>query len=303
MKTFFQSIEPPSPHKMSSNALFVIGVGRSGTTLLYDLLCLSKSFRWFSRMESEYEFTRFLEPVITHHFRSRISNGHKRGNWLAPSEAYKWWDRVLPEWRGAHGGELSPDQVSIDRRAAIANRILDLTRDGRMFLNKNTRNSRRIELLASLPNLNSSFVHVVRHPAAVALSLSRVAWWPNMKLWFRNGETPRQSAGTDKRGNILLAAELWAREIELIEHSMRHSRVEHFLSRYEHIINDLTTELKNISEFVGVPISQSQYLQAASQMVRPSKDWNAEYDRSLLNEVWEITGSLAVQYGYRKEGI
>src|SRR6056297_348806 len=93
------------------DAVFVVGVGRSGTTMVYDMLAVANRYRWISRVEADLLPSRFLNLLAARDHRKRMERGERRSRWFAPSEAYKWWDRVLPRFAGVSSPVISASDL------------------------------------------------------------------------------------------------------------------------------------------------------------------------------------------------
>ncbi len=195
-----------------SSVLFIVGCGRSGTTVLYETLASHSATTWCSTWTDHvgHPSLALANPLFEWSRRKRIVKSVWR--WLPrPSEGYRQWDAVL---------ELAPDDTlqpivgslaSASRHHAVE-RMLQrycLFGRGEVFVNKNTRNARRLDLLDALVP-DCIVLHVLRHPLDTISSLLSVAWWPSLQLWTREGRSPA-SFGTDARrtsGNG--RAEAWA---------------------------------------------------------------------------------------------
>ena len=82
------------------------------------------------------------------------------------------------------------------------------------FLNKNTRNCRRIRFLNKVfPD--AKFIHIVRDGRAVVASLINVKFWKNLVPWILRGSTGAVNGNPDA-DEIELASYLWKAEIRQI---------------------------------------------------------------------------------------
>jgi len=288
--------------KNESEAVFIIGVGRSGTTMVYDMLAVSNRYRWLSRLEADVRPSRLLSKAARHDHKRRMHAGEKRSRWFAPSEAYKWWDRALPRFTGVSSPVLSIADLKDSEIQNVEASIHKLIQGDAVFLNKNTRNSRRIDMLAQLPGVRSRFVHVVRHPLAVALSMARVAWWPAMPIWFRDGATPDSLAG-DFEGHLALAAELWVREIQVIHATLPENSDSVLTVRYEDVAADPVGWGERTGDFAGAD-SPEKVGAIAAQFVRSQgrHRWSEELSEATIDRLWSIVGDEAERYGYERGG-
>ncbi len=77
---------------------------------------------------------------------------------------------------------------------------------------KNTASCARVPLLADRFR-QAAFVHVVRHPAAVVMSLLRTDFWHGMTLCW-DGRTTQQYAVDEQLSAEAVAARHWSRQVE-----------------------------------------------------------------------------------------
>lgn len=192
--------------------VLVVGCGRSGTTLVYELLAAHPDTAWISTWTDRTGLPALarLNPLF--------AGSDRTGRFYPPrpSEGYRTWDRAYPPNATREGVPAATDLSAREREELrrIARRHCAATRS-EVFVNKNTRNSRRIALLRQVfPE--AAFLHVQRDPLDTVSSLLRVAWWPDLPLWFRAGGAPRRLCATPV-DEAALAAELYLRERDAIE--------------------------------------------------------------------------------------
>ena len=82
------------------------------------------------------------------------------------------------------------------------------------FINKNTRNSRRIRFLNQVFE-DALFIHVIRDPRATIGSFLRVGFWPDLKIWCCDKITPREWEAQGKDPTTL-AAKLWVSNVQRV---------------------------------------------------------------------------------------
>lgn len=196
--------------------VFLVGCGRSGTTVLYNTLAAHRATAWFSRWTDATGRPEFAAGAdIYRRLFPRLDRNARRVL-PYPSEGYRLWDKTLKLSPEDSLRPLDETDVTVARARSVDDIVEAHLRfgRGRCFINKNTRNSRRLMFLAALfPT--AVFVHVIRHPLDVVASLTEVGWWPDLGLWTRGGASPK-SLGADDRTAALLAAELWVAETSLV---------------------------------------------------------------------------------------
>lgn len=200
--------------------VFMVGCGRSGTTVLYNTLAAHADTAWFSRWTDS---TRRPElAAAAGLYRRLFPRAERRARRFLPypSEGYRLWDTALALNAADALRPLTHADVTVAQARVVDELVRAHLRYGRAqcFINKNTRNSRRLSFLGSLYP-EAVFVHVIRHPLDVVSSLTEIAWWPDVALWTRNGQSPRslQAQGTEWAE---LAAELWVAETSLVRQEL-----------------------------------------------------------------------------------
>ncbi|MDQ3175479.1 MAG: sulfotransferase [Acidobacteriota bacterium] len=214
---------PNSKAQLEHNSLipspFVVGVGRSGTTLLRLMLDAHPDLA--------------IPPET--HFIPAAALAHKRT--LTPRRAFLKTLTSHPMWQD-HGIEVD----LLDKRISTI-KPFDLSEALRAFYqlyaerhaktrwgDKTPFYVRRMKLIQNLLP-EARFVHIIRDGRDVALS--------NRGLWFGPN-------------SIEEAAELWVSWIEEARDQSRH--LSHYLEiRYEDLLMDTETSLQRISEFIALP--------------------------------------------------
>lgn len=281
---------------------FVVGCGRSGTTIVYELLCEHPDLAWFSNHAERLPAFPHLEALTRlwgigalRHSRSRLAT--------RPVEGHALWDRSGPREARHRNAPLTAADVDAEHATRVKEIVAAHVRyhRGRRFINKNTRNSRRVLYLdAIFPD--AKFLHVIRDPRAVVASLLAVHWWPDLPLWWSENRTPRALAA-DGATPEAVAAEHWVRSVERLLADARCLPSSRYLEiRYEAFTESPRAVLSRICEFAGLSLSPRI---AESVRRRTIASQNVKYKSQLgeeeLRTVERIVAPLADRLGYRVE--
>ncbi len=267
--------------------VFVLGAPRSGTSLLYKVLCLHDEAAWVSNYHRRVPGRPQVNVVNR---LSRAMPGPRRRVWFGQdSNAYVFGDRRRPlahrlfpmpvegetvfTWAG-----LTEDPAlarpAAERDRAIRRNLRSVVRwgGGRVLVNKRIGHNRRVPLLTSaFPG--ARFVHVVRDGRAVAASLETVDWWQDSRLWWYGG-TPRQWA-EEGRDPWEACARHWVEEVGVVSRSLSAVSPDAVLQvRYEDLVADPARALDRVRDFTGL---------------RPDQRWEEQWRRLRFpdrNERW-----------------
>ena len=251
---------------MDSGApLFIVGAPRSGTSLLYKLLCLHPGAVWISN------WSRRAPGVAAVAGLNRVAPrfpATRRSVWFGSdgANAYVYgrrralWERLYPMpvenepvyrhcgiAEGPTGGHSEDTQGDRLRRAFAGLRRWS---GGRVLISKRIANNQRIPFLsAAFPT--ARFVHLIRDGRAVAYSLTRVDWWEDGVVWWY-GDTPRR--WRERGGDPWeLAAIHWVRELASIGEGLGAVAPERQLElRYEELVADPVAVLRRVADFAGL---------------------------------------------------
>ncbi|GAB4554996.1 MAG: sulfotransferase [Phycisphaerales bacterium] len=202
---------------------FIVGTGRSGTTLLQRMLAahpritIPPETQFFSRFDPALRFT---DPL-----RERDTDAY-----LARVESDAWW--------GEMGLSIDAYRAQIeaggrDARSMLWWMLRELsfgTPEGIRYGEKTPHHEKRVARISALfPG--ARFIHIVRDPRDVVVSLRREAWWP----WRSVQRTARSVRATLHRQRCNEAAL-----------GDRYTRV-----RYESLVEDPEGELRRICGFLA----------------------------------------------------
>jgi hypothetical protein len=152
---------------------------------------------------------------------------------------------------------------------------------GPTLVSKRIGHNRRIDLLHELAPA-ARFLSVTRDGRAVAHSLLKVDWWPQMRIWWFKDRLPADWAA--EGGDPLeLCARHWAREVEAIEAGLAAVPAEQVMRiHYEQLVADPMAVLSQIATFSGLDPQDRYWREALRAVQFPDKNttWSASLSDS-----------------------
>jgi hypothetical protein len=300
---------------VEDHPVFLVGAPRSGTTLLYKILCMHPRAAWISnwirRSPGATALAAFNRiPALLPAMQRRVwfgndSNAYVYGKRRRP------WERAFPmpvegepifEPIGTNDGDGGGTG-----EPAVAERQLEILRErlesirrfsgGSVFVNKRIANNRRIRLLMrGFPS--ARFVDLVRDGRAVAYSLSTVDWWRGSVQWWHDRTPERwQAEGGDPWE---LCARSWVEEIGAIERGLQRVPSEQVLHiSYEHLVASPLPSIRSIATFAGLPENRD-WLKRVSQLRFPNRNeaWRERLSPAEIATIQDVQRDALKRYGY-----
>jgi hypothetical protein len=273
--------------------IFVFGSGRSGTTLLFDLLHAHPDVAWVSRLTDRIPSL----PQQALLSRSRLL---RRSPLFQPSTdaigTYRHCG-ITVDLLKAKGTSLTEDDVTEEsaRRLRGVVRAHARAMGKPRFINKSTMNAMRIRMIHRIfPD--AYFVHILRNGYAVASSLVRVKWWPDADIWWL-GTTPRQWQGDQSE----LAAMNWKRQVgEILEQKPRIPKGQFVECRYEELLSDPAGLVRRIADHCGLEWSDSYASVVGGKSIDPrNRDkWKDQLGADAKQTIRRVAGDLLEELGY-----
>jgi omega-hydroxy-beta-dihydromenaquinone-9 sulfotransferase len=299
-----------SGHRDFGGTAFLIGAGRSGTTLLYKLLCLHASVGYISNYINRapwYLAGAPIERTVARSLSAKLNSWFKAGGnaYFMKRPLLK---RFFPtpvegERIFASSGLplIPPAGYRIDARTARALRrkfeLLRWATGSQVFLSKRTANNRRIAALdEAIPD--ARYIHLIRDGREVAHSLSAVEWWSDHVIWWDG----RTAAEMERSGmqRLSICARNWVKELEAIQDGFSGISRDRILEvRYERLLEQPVEQLEAILEFLGLPASGAYRDAIASLGLsnRPAA-WSRNWSSSELAHVMSEESGLLSELGY-----
>jgi Sulfotransferase family len=299
------------PEPAVGSPVFLVGPARSGTSLLYKILCMHPEATYVSNWLARFPRASRLAalnrlPLRRPDLQRSVWFGQDGANAYVYGRRRVLRERMFPmpvegePMFAACGipdtGQPPDAPRSAEALRAAVRRIGDAS-GGSIFVNKRIANIRRIPFLAdTFPG--ARFVALVRDGRAVALSLSTVDWWPTHEVpWY--GGTPTRWAA-EGRDPWELCARNWVEELEAMEEGLGQIAPSRILRlSYEELIADPIRQLDAIAAFGGFTPDAGWHERVEALSFPDRNDrWRSSLDVEALATIEQIQELTLKEYGY-----
>lgn len=290
--------------------IFLVGMGRSGSTLVFEALCTHPHLAWFSQYlnrrpgfpilamlsrTADVPLLRRMTPPSNqpHGWRDRVRVG--------PAEAYRVWELCC--------GSKFPDHYLLDVTASPAERsrtrhLIDQVcrYHGRARFCAKLTGPGRIGYLSSIfPD--ARFVHIVRDGRAVVRSLMHVPFWGNTirlrePAWRDPQIDPKLA---DLEDPLLLAATQWSLVLETIrQEARRHAPRRYAELRYEDFLAAPYDAIDAMTAFCELPVSRGphRFIERSTDRRPVSSGWGPEFTAEDPVRVERAIEDTLARFGY-----
>jgi hypothetical protein len=305
--------------KYLEKPIIIIGSGRSGTTIMSEIIFQHEDLAWHSNYQEIFVFTPLIN-LLRSFFNNKLwhfkkfykyvgvsKNTRQKGQskfdliLFNPIERYNFWEHLSGERIDFSRGFL------LDERATPAE-----VKRIRSFLNKQVKYQGRKRLImkftgpARLEYLTSIFpdaiiVNVVREPVATVRSWLEVGFWQRMgidKLWWRGAYTPEEIAyaETIKDKPALITALQYKKLMETTQQEIKKLKLNVYECRYEDFVKDPKAFMYKMMQFMQLPPSKKvdEYLNnmiVDNRNERQSKSAKSSMPEETKQQILAITGS------------
>lgn len=296
--------------------VFLVGPARSGTSLIYKLLCMHPETAWISNWLARVPAATsvaVLNRLTPHapHARRRVWFGADGSNAYVYGRRREVRDRLFPmphEGEPVYAAAGIPQFEELSReeaeraasnlRAAVS--AVRLASGAPVFVNKRIANNRRIPLLLrAFPD--ARFISLVRDGRAVALSLSKVDWWAESIVWWY-GDTPERWAA-EGRDPWEMCARNWVEELHAVDAGLADVPRHQVLAlSYESFLDEPLTTLQRLADFAGLAPSRP-WDRSVGSLGFPDRNeaWRTRLDDEPADRITQIQCDELRKRGYALE--
>lgn len=254
--------------------LFIIGTGRCGSTIFYEMFARHPQLAWFS------SYPRLVRTLMLHRFYNHKIWLHKSamiaidlpvvGKYIdrriTTAENYRLWNSLYPGF-GTPCRDLVASDVTNPVKARMKSNVVKLLTPKRNRLLAKITGWPRVGFLKEIfPD--AKFIHIMRDGRAVANSVLQVPWWwgwrgPSNWRWGELPDDMQREWEMSGKSFVVLAGLEWKILMEAFDKAKQTVSPKDFLDiKYEDICDNPTSVFRKVVEFSEL-------------------EWSAEFEQSL----------------------
>jgi hypothetical protein len=289
--------------KSGLKPIFVVGTGRSGSTIFHKMLCMHPDVAWVNRILVEHPSRIGLHRAYLNMVDLPVVGDWLLRSGLTPAEAYEYWAHAYRGF-GRPLRDLRADDVTERTRQRFTKAVRRITTDRRPRpLVKVTGWSRIGFLREIFPE--ARFIHVVRDGRAVANSLVNVEFWEGWRgpQSWRFGPLPpeydREWRQYD-RSFIVLAGIAWKIMMDAVASAERDLSPDSLLTiRYEDLCRDPLRAFREASDFVDLDfVSLFQRRLLATPVDSRNDKWRTDLTAKQQRALNDVLANHLEKFGY-----
>jgi hypothetical protein len=298
-------MQQPERHALDQPIL-IIGSGRSGTTIISEIVIQHEDLGWQSQYNEVLRFTP-LVSLWRYIFDNRLwriprfwkyvgFSKNTRQGWgsfltqlfiFNPVELYGMWEKITGPRIDFSRGFLLDTKASPEEKAHIRNYLHKMVRyQGRKRLFMKFTGPARLEYLTSIfPD--AKIINIVRDPIPTVRSWLEVGFWQRMginKLWWTGAYSDEEikKAETLKESPALITAFQYKKLMETTAYEIKKLNLQVLELRYEDFVSDPQTFIQKLLHFTGLP--ESTHVQRYIDNMSIQNRNNAESKKTVFSE-------------------
>lgn len=282
--------------------IFMVGSGRSGSSVFHDILSHHPHIAWLSEICNRYPKRPWANKLIV-----RLSHASLVGQLVrrrfGPGECYSFWEYYARGFRTPFRDLLAEDATE-KQQVALRQALTRAHASDRDKLLVKLTGWPRIGFLRKIfPG--AKFIHLVRDGRAVANSLLSVDWWwgwrgPGNWRFGDLGELDRSDWERNRQSFVALAGIEWKLILAAVEQARASLAPDTFLQiRYEDLCADPVAVVHRAMEFFNVPRSATFERHVSNRnLVNRNDKWKQHLTEGQQQVLMDVIGPQLLRYGY-----
>lgn len=282
--------------------IFIVGAGRSGSTVVQTLLSKHPDLAWLTIVGKRFPGKPAWHRLALNALDSPVI-GPSIARRAAPSECFDYWDHYAKGFRRSCR-DLLPEDVTVQTKNKIRRAMGELLTVRRQRLMLKATGWGRLGYIKEIfPD--AKFIHVLRDGRAVANSFMNVDWWlgwQGPQNW-RYGELSLELAAEWERYGrsfVALAGIQWKIIIDSVEKGRKYIADENlFELRYEQLCDDPTGMMRQVTRFARIEWLPAFERSIAAESLKSMNDrWRTELTEPQQHILQEVLAGHLERYGY-----
>ena len=304
--------------KYLQKPIIIIGSGRSGTTIMSEIIFQHEDLAWHSNYQELIVFTPLIN-IWRRIFDNKlwrlkkfykyvgVSKNTRQGNqsflelfFFNPIERYNFWEHITGKRIDFSRGFLLNERATEAEKKSIRSFLAKQVKyQGKKRLIMKFTGPARLEYLTSIfPD--ALIVNVVREPVATVRSWLEVGFWQRMgvdKLWWRGAYSDEELAYAEciKSQPALITAFQYKKLMETTKFEIEKLSLQVYECSYEDFVRDPKTFMLQMLKFMQLAPSKrvNDYLEnmiVLNRNERRSKTSKSEISEEMKQQILAITG-------------
>ncbi len=236
--------------------IFIIGIGRSGSTVVHNILAHHPNLSWLSAVGKRFPGKPGRNRMLMRGLDMPLL-GPMLAKRFTPWECFDFWEYHAKGFRRTCR-DLVPGDVTERNKKKMRQVLAEFTTPRRDRIMLKATGWPRIGYIREIfPD--ARFLHVLRDGRAVVNSMINVGWWlgyqgPQNWRWGELSAAHQAEWERHGRSYVALAAIQWKIAMEAVENGRQYLDDDQFFElRYETLLDDPVNTMKKVVEFAGLP--------------------------------------------------
>lgn len=283
--------------------IFIIGAGRSGSSIFHRMFSTHPNVAWLSRWHAKHssrlEKIRYLNylgdiPIV----------GNRLRKYVDPSECYQLWEQICPGFSMPCRDFDADDVTNINKKRIQAAFSKVLTNKKHRLLIKLTGWPRISFIREIFPD--AKFIHIVRDGRAVSNSTMHVDFWwgwrgPEGWRWGALSDENKAVWEKHNKSFVALAGIQWKILMDSMDVARTHIDSKDFLEiKYEDFCNNPVNDFKRVAEFCDLDWTNC-FEKNLNRFTLGSQDfkWKEQMTEKQINILDDVLNEHLTKYGYK----
>lgn len=283
--------------------IFIVGAGRSGSSLLQNVLAEHPNVSWLTPLCHKYPDKPSMNRVLMKTLDYPIIGALLKPK-ISIEECYAFWEHYCKGFTAPYR-DLLPEDVTYKTKKNIQDTVPKLLTNKRNRLLAKFTGWPRIGFLQEIFN-DAKFIHILRDGRAVANSLLSVDWWlgwrgPQHWRWGELTLTHKQEWEKNNKSFIVLAAIQWKLLMDAMEHAKQFVNRDNMLEiKYEHLCSTPLEVFWNIIDFCDLEWSREFKDTVVRHSFRNRNNkWRKDLNIHQQKLIEDVLGDYLERYGYK----